>query len=213
MHLINIFWTSITYVTNILTLSPFEGPSGNQQAPLLGSLNTVPSGSMQGPIFKPPSGPLVGPGSEFTCDYSSMVGFSSCSTAEDRGCWLRNETGFEYNINTDYKDTNLTPIAIHRTYTLNITDEVINADGLDFTEGKVFNATYPGPWIQACWGDVCAQPSLIFSPYLSFGKTNFTALRISTERHGHSKQPPQIQWDQHPLAWNSPMANDAHGWS
>lgn len=26
-------------------------------------------------------------------------------------------------------------------------------DGVNNTEGKVFNATYPGPWIQACWGD------------------------------------------------------------
>ena len=187
MHLINIFWTSITYATNILTLSPFEGPSGNQQAPLLGSLDTVPSGSLRGPIFKPPSGPLVDPGSEFTSDYSSMVGFSSCSTAEDRGCWLKNETGFEYNINTNYEDTNLTPIGIHRTYTLNITDKVINADDLNFTEGKVFNATYPGPWIQACWGDVRAQPLLIFGPYFSFKPTSSTALTISIERHGHPK--------------------------
>lgn len=29
----------------------------------------------------------------------------------------------------------------------------INGDGIPNPEGKVFNQTYPGPWIQACWGD------------------------------------------------------------
>ncbi|KAL2674299.1 hypothetical protein Neosp_012750 [[Neocosmospora] mangrovei] len=29
----------------------------------------------------------------------------------------------------------------------------INGDGIPNLEGKVFNQTYPGPWIQACWGD------------------------------------------------------------
>ena len=154
MHLTNVFWTSITYVTHLFTLSPLEGLSDNEQAPLLSSLATIHSESLPGPIFKPPSGTLTGSDSNFTCDYSSMVGFSNCSTTENRGCWLRNETGFEYNIFTDYEDINMTPIGIHRTYYLNVTDKVVNADGLDFTEGKVFNSTYPGPWIQACWGDV-----------------------------------------------------------
>jgi FtsP/CotA-like multicopper oxidase with cupredoxin domain len=29
----------------------------------------------------------------------------------------------------------------------------INADGVVNPGGKVFNRTYPGPWIEACWGD------------------------------------------------------------
>lgn len=29
----------------------------------------------------------------------------------------------------------------------------INADGVNNPDGKVFNQSYPGPWIQACWGD------------------------------------------------------------
>ena len=210
MHLTNIFWTSITYVTNLLTLSPSEGLSGNEQAPLLSSFDTIHSKSLRGPIFKPPSGTLTGSDSNFTCDYSSMVGFSNCSTAEDRGCWLRNETGFEYSISTDYEDVNLTPIGIHRTYYLNVTDQVINADGLNFTEGKVFNATYPGPWLQACWGDVRVQSVLIHSPYFHL-TTNITVLTISTDRYRHRKERPQTQWDQHSLARHSPMANNAHG--
>lgn len=35
-----------------------------------------------------------------------------------------------------------------------MTDQWINADGYNKTEGKVFNNTYPGPWIEACWGDI-----------------------------------------------------------
>ena len=45
-------------------------------------------------------------------------------------------------------------MGIHRTYYLNITDREYNADGLSFSEGKFFNSTYPGPWIQACQGNV-----------------------------------------------------------
>lgn len=29
----------------------------------------------------------------------------------------------------------------------------INGDGVINPGGKVFNRTYPGPWIKACWGD------------------------------------------------------------
>lgn len=29
----------------------------------------------------------------------------------------------------------------------------INGDGVLNPDGKVFNQTYPGPWLKACWGD------------------------------------------------------------
>lgn len=29
----------------------------------------------------------------------------------------------------------------------------LKPEGVLNREGKVFNGTYPGPWIQACWGD------------------------------------------------------------
>ena len=39
-------------------------------------------------------------------------------------------------------------------YYLNVTDENINADGVARPDGgKNFNSMYPGPWIEACWGD------------------------------------------------------------
>ena len=169
MHLIDIFWTSITYVVSFLTLSPVKGPGGKEQAPLLTSSDALHQGNLGGPIFKPPGGRLTGPGSDFTCDYSKMVGWSKCTTPYNRGCWLRNKkTGIEYNINTDYEDTNQTPIGITRSYVLNVTDDWINADGLNFTEGKVFNGMYPGPWIQACWGDVRIHFSNTMYSLLSF---------------------------------------------
>ncbi|KAI9770556.1 MAG: hypothetical protein M1840_003146 [Geoglossum simile] len=126
-------------------------------------------GGPRGPIFKPPGGRLRGPGSSFTCNYSAMVGFSSCSTPTNRACWLRNQAGFEYNINTDYEDTSKTPIGIHRTYYLNLADGWINADGMNFTEAKIFNKTYPGPYIQACWGD---NVTVIVKNNLSYNGTS-----------------------------------------
>jgi hypothetical protein len=164
MHLIDRVWTCITYVLSCLTLSPFTGLGGVEQAPLLSSSGPPHHEGPRGPIFKPPGGRLKGPGSDFTCDYSAMVGFSNCSTSTNRACWLRNQHGFEYNIKTDYEDISQTPIGIHRTYYLDITDGWINADGMNFTEAKMFNNTYPGPYIQACWGDVLISFSLILSP-------------------------------------------------
>lgn len=152
MQLVERFVTAISYVVSFLTASPLSGPALQQQDPLLIPSNGGHEASFKGPIFKPPGGRPSGPGSDFQCDYSNMPGFVSCSTPENRSCWLRNEkTGFEYNVRTNYEQ--LTPVGVHRTYYLNLTDTSVNADGLDFPHGKLFNSTYPGPWIQACWGD------------------------------------------------------------
>jgi hypothetical protein len=203
MHLIDSFWTSITYVVSFLTLSNVKGPGGEEQAPLLTSSDdALHQGNPRGPVFRPPGGRLTGPGSDFTCDYSKMVGWSHCSTPYDRRCWLRNDkTGIEYNIHTDYEDTNQTPNGTIRKYVLNITDDWINADGLNFTEGKIFNGMYPGPWIQACWGDV----------RIHFFEICRTILTILAECHNHRQQPTQEQWHQYSLARDSTMVEYAHG--
>ena len=184
MHFIEKLTTTITYVVSLLTLSPFDPPGTEKQAPLLSSNDQLvtpndPSWShtdpwpplkgqnrfvdqvvaqepsvAKGPVFKPPTGRLKGPGSDFQCDYSKMHGFRSCSNSTNRGCWLTNDNGTQYDITTNYEDTNKTPIGIHRNYTLNLTDSWVNADGMNFTYAKLFNNSYPGPWIQACWGDV-----------------------------------------------------------
>ncbi|KAG6356518.1 hypothetical protein INS49_015906 [Diaporthe citri] len=80
-----------------------------------------------------------------------MRGWRPCSTPSNRECWLRHPDGREFNIMTDYEHE--APIGVHRNYTLLVNDGWINADGRNFTEAKIFNNTYPGPWIQACWGD------------------------------------------------------------
>lgn len=110
-----------------------------------------------GPIFEPPSGnpPKGGEGHDFKCDYSNMRDYTNCSTPDNRGCWLRNEkTLHEYNISTNYEDIKETPTGILREYHLDVTDGIINADGILFKDAKLFNSVYPGPWIEACWGDV-----------------------------------------------------------
>ena len=152
MHFGEKFWASVTYVVNIFTLSPFEGPVSDVQSPLSGSPGPLMHENLAaGPVFKPPGGDPRGPDADFKCDYSNMPGFVTCSTAENRACWLKNST-FEYNINTNYE--NLAPEGVHRYYDIDLTDASLNADGLDFKDAKVFNEQYPGPWIQACWGDV-----------------------------------------------------------
>ena len=147
MHFFDSLWTSLI---SILSLSPVERSGIEPQAPLRNSSDVVNLKPPRGPIFIPPGG---GSYDDFKCDYSSMSGWSQCNTPQNRGCWLRNDqTGVEFNISTDYES--MKPNGITRHYTLNITDGTVNADGLNFTEAKVFNSTYPGPWIQACWGDV-----------------------------------------------------------
>lgn len=101
------------------------------------------------PIFKPPTGRPED--DKFKCDYTQMKGWRPCSSPSNRECWLRHPDGREYNILTNYEID--APIGIQRNYTLTINDGWINADGRNFTEAKKFNDTYPGPWIQACWGD------------------------------------------------------------
>ncbi len=153
MRLAERFWTSVTYVVSFFTFSP-ESRLGEVQTPLR-VFPYVHEAVQGGPNFKPPGGRLEGPGSDFNCSYPRLTGYEPCFTPENQTCWLRNnETGHAYTINTNYEDSNQTPFGIHRTYYLNVTNGTINADGLNFTEGKMFNASYPGPWLQACWGDV-----------------------------------------------------------
>lgn len=209
MHLPDGFWTSITYVVSFFSPHPFYGSSSQEQAPFLGPLDGSHQVKLQGPIFKPPGGSLTGPDSNFTCDYSNMVGWTNCSTSEDRKCWLRNdETQEEFNITTDYET--LVPIGIERYYELNVTDGLsVNADGLGFDAAKLFDGQYPGPWIQACWGDVRIRS--LPSPAQEYS----TMLTIRTDCHSQSQQSTchrWRQWYQYPLARNSTMENHAHGW-
>ncbi|KAG5762735.1 hypothetical protein H9Q72_009171 [Fusarium xylarioides] len=103
------------------------------------------------PYFDSPSGPDQD-GKVFTCNYTDLKGWKPCTNKDDRSCWLKGPYEQNFTINTDYE--NFWPIGITREYHLNVTDQSINGDGVDNPFGKVFNGKYPGPWIQACWGDL-----------------------------------------------------------
>jgi len=154
MKLVERFWTTLTQVFSIFIASPFSSEVGNgvQQHPLnqVNPLLELP----EGPVFIPPgvspdpddrNGPL------FECDYRAMRGWKECSTRTRRGCWLEDGKGGIFSLNTDYEKS--APIGVLRKYNLTLGAHNINTDGKNFTEAKTFNKEYPGPWIQACWGD------------------------------------------------------------
>lgn len=152
----------VTTIASFVTWLPLDA-AGNLQSGLRLQLPLSPaepastSGvhSDAGPIFQPP-GTLQD--SSFVCDYSNMIGWEACSTEEDRSCWLkRTSDGKKYDIFTDYE--NDAPIGIERYYELDLADETLNADGIEDVFAKVFNGSYPGPWIEACWGDTYVPSS------------------------------------------------------
>lgn len=155
MKLVERFWTTFSCLLNILAPSPFSDEPGNgiQQIPLFDQ--GVHPAAKPGPIFRPPGRLRRGLNDEFQCDYTAMKGWTNCSTPSTRGCWLeKKSTGEKRDIYTNYELEPLTPVGILRSYTLNVTKAGnINVDGMDFSGGFMFNDKYPGPWIQACWGD------------------------------------------------------------
>lgn len=163
MRLVEIFVATTTYVVSLFSSARVEDFASQPQVPLF-DYHVKPNG---GPVFKPPTGrPINLPGGDLVCDYSAMGSdWVACSTPANRKCWLNNtRTGQQYNITTDYEDPRYVPTGIHRYYSISASDGYINADGVVFKPGKFFwNRTdpsswepenrYPGPWVQACWGD------------------------------------------------------------
>ncbi|KAF5713135.1 laccase 2 [Fusarium mundagurra] len=90
---------------------------------------------------------------DFICKYPELGNeWKSCSTPENRHCWLKSFDGHNFSIHTDYET--MYPPGVLREYWLVVDNKTINGDGIDNPYGKVFNQTYPGPWIKACWGDL-----------------------------------------------------------
>ena len=54
-------------------------------------------------------------------------------------------------ISTNYEES--WPEGIHREFFINVNEATISPDGYLKPEGKVLNGSYPGPLIEACWGD------------------------------------------------------------
>ena len=137
-------WAVVVYVFDFLTFSSWSERPASQQA--VGAVGSAKHFDGDSPIFYPPNGPTG-----FQCDYSAMgPDWEPCSTPHRRGCWLKNAT-HEFNITTDYEKW--WPEGTLRRYQLNVSDMPLAPDGTTNPDGKVFNGMYPGPWIQACWGD------------------------------------------------------------
>ncbi|KAL3293675.1 laccase 2 [Colletotrichum asianum] len=125
---------------------PFIKDDGSQQAIIpLTNVNTPTNY----PNFPAPNGPDST--EAFRCEYPDLEGWKPCSTPSHRQCWLEGPNGETFNLSTDYE--HFYPKGIDRHYYLEVDEMSIDGDGVINPEGKVFNQTYPGPWIQACWGD------------------------------------------------------------
>lgn len=152
MRITSSVWECITYLTNLLSFSGIHLTSDQQ--PLPGIINrplTDGHNDPGYPIFKPPGGRQKYNDSDFLCEYPDMKGWEFCSVPGDRECWLRHPDGRRFDIHTDYE--NNAPHGKDRYYELEVTDGEYNADGLIAKDVKLINNQYPGPWIQACWGD------------------------------------------------------------
>jgi Multicopper oxidase len=152
MQLVERLWAVVTTVVSLVTLSPLPESGFENHVSLQLPLSVEPiQKPHMGPIFTPP-GTELGLDVPFQCNYTNMPGWEPCSTPEDRKCWLRRlSDGKRYDIFTNYEVD--APIGIRRYYELNLTDGYWDKDGLPFKAAKLFDKSYPGPWIQACWGD------------------------------------------------------------
>lgn len=156
MYLVERLWAVVTSVLSIVSLSPVQNGIDSQQPlqvlselPLELAPEVTPEVTSHEPFFSPPG--TVG--DEFKCDYTQhMPEWEFCSTPTDRRCWLRrNSDGKQYDINTNYEED--MPIGITRNYDITLHNGTYDADGMKFEAAKLFNGKYPGPWIEACWGD------------------------------------------------------------
>lgn len=146
MTLLARWWAGVTQLLSIITFQPFE-QDGTPQVPIidhdleptrtfaLASSSSQPSPSKPvvtlsaGPTFTPPGAADT----NFTCDYSKMVGWRTCSTSEDRSCWLRHPDIGQFDIETNYEQ--LRPQGVLRKYYIEIVDNrTLNVDGQVFNE-------------------------------------------------------------------------------
>ena len=147
MTLLQRWLAGLVRILDFITFSPSSGDHATQQSPLQSSVLQPSVVNLDaGPIFQPPN-----PEGDFKCNYTRQVGWESCYSSQNRSCWLRGSDGEEFNIHTNYED--FAPKGTLRKYELNVSEMVLDPDGFKMLHGKVFNNSYPGPWIQACWGD------------------------------------------------------------
>lgn len=85
----------------------------------------------------------------FKCLYEP--GWEMCNEKGNRGCWVRAPDGREFNNRTDYEKN--APAGLERVINLNLSQMAWDADGTIKPEAKLFNKIFPGPLIEACWGE------------------------------------------------------------
>ncbi|KAI9696288.1 MAG: hypothetical protein M1820_008211 [Bogoriella megaspora] len=140
-------WDTFLFLSSFNPLNGFDRHQQPLKFPNDAVLNVDNTGlQTAGLTFTPPN-------SSITCQYPA--GWQYCGSENTRACWIKNTGNVagpsEYDINTDYE--NIWPTGVEREYFLTISDIPITPDGYLKPEGLVFNKTYPGPVLEACWGD------------------------------------------------------------
>ncbi|KAL9100135.1 MAG: hypothetical protein Q9163_004451 [Psora crenata] len=150
MHIPESWLSCLVSILDVVTFSSFSHKQLAQQPLQKQHELSTPA---DGPVFRPPYPPNDPPPADVAikCDYSAMKGWEQCNEENNRGCWLKGPDGEEINIDIDYE--HVTPKGITRRYILDVSEMALAPDGVCMPHAKVFNGSYPGPWIQACWGD------------------------------------------------------------
>ncbi|KAK8046687.1 hypothetical protein PG996_014751 [Apiospora saccharicola] len=153
------FKVALEFALQVTQLNPFSPIIIDQDAaqkPL-----GFPKPGPHGPASPPVPGIDVQPKASFECHYPELEakGWEQCNTETSRDCWIRDPTASapsftQYDVRTNYETLKNTPKGITREYWLDVTtNSTLKPDGVTKNLGKYFNGTYPGPLIEACWGD------------------------------------------------------------
>ncbi|OOF96743.1 multicopper oxidase [Aspergillus carbonarius ITEM 5010] len=150
-----ILQTYLIAIVNYLGFSSFHGSQQDSlQYPLqykdADIVHTIPKTLS----FVPPGAAESAQAEPFTCQYPAMADeYTYNDSGGNRSVWLKHRTNssMDFDIDTDYETRR--PIGIERKYILIMGERALNLDGIEFPYAKVVNGSFPGPWIQACWGD------------------------------------------------------------
>ncbi|KAF8244371.1 hypothetical protein K440DRAFT_605113, partial [Wilcoxina mikolae CBS 423.85] len=106
-----------------------------------------------------------------------------CNTPHNRRCWINGPAVWDYyTIETDYELR--WPRGVVREYWLNVTYTTIAPDGVERI-GQVVNGTYPGPLLEANWGDTLRiHVTNYLSPNLSPNPSETAANGTTIHWHG-----------------------------
>ncbi|KAL4918819.1 multicopper oxidase [Aspergillus aurantiobrunneus] len=136
----------VHYVVNILQFLGLSSLPEHDQYPLsLEDIHDIHTDNGPIPPFVPPG---VDPDNRIKCHYDMGEQWVHPDSPNERKVWLRNTvTKDEYNISTNYETT--WPKGQLRKHEIVVNNDTkANWDGVDFHGAKMFNNTFPGPWIQ-----------------------------------------------------------------